>query len=393
MDSTFGSAGIQYISGFYPNASVLSVNEKAAYFVGKNSYPTGQICVAKVKYNNQKFNILGKDIVSIETQNSFALHPVVSSYTYNWSYSDPNVYTLGSSTSDTVTLYFTKNTPSGTLTCVIKNALGAIVKTVTKEVTVSQEPTLAQQLTAVNCTPAQTDATDAYISAFSIRQKLVGSTDSAASATGYSDLTASKYDTLYLGDNYQAIIKCTRDNTAPIYCGLWIDLNNDGDMSSSNEFLGSSVSNDTNFSVNNIAIPLNASAGPKRMRVRVRQSSSFSPSEYCMINEESSETMDYLVVLGSYQGIQTPNFITPNNDGKNDQFIVHGVQDGLSNSLKIFNRIGDLVYDTNNYDNSWGGQDKGGGMLKPGTYYFVFTQKSTTKSEDDVVKGFFEIRY
>lgn len=393
LDSTFATNGRLYMTGIAPNASAINTSEKTLILAGKNDATSGKITLVKIKYEVQKYNILGKDIVSVTSENKFVIHPVVTNYTYTWTYSSSDVYTLGSNTKDTLTLYFTKTTPSGTLTCVVKDQSGVIVKTATKEITVNQEPTLAQQLAPVECDPAQTYAQDNYIKSFSIRQKQVGSTATQASPSGYSDLTSSKFDTLYAGDHYQAVLSCTNNIGGPLYCGIWVDINNDGKITSEDEFLGSTVSDGLDFTVNNIVIPVNGEPGPKRMRVRVSPSEPFTVEDFCMQNEKLGETKDFLVVFAQYQGVKAPNFITPNNDGKNDNFVVRGVRDGLSNNLKIFNRVGDLVYTVDNYDNSWSGQDKSGGMLKPGTYYYVFTQSSTSQSKDDVVKGVLEIRY
>lgn len=393
FDATFGNNGVLYVNGIIPNSSAINTIDKTLFLVGKNATTNGQMTVAKIKYEVQKYNILGKDIVSVSSENKFVIHPVITNYTYTWSYSSSDVYTLGSNTRDTLTLYFTKTTPSGTLTCVIKDQSGVVVKTATKEITVNPEPTLAQQLAPVECDPAQTYAQDNYIKSFSIRQKQVGSTATQASPSGYSDLTSSKFDTLYAGDHYQAILSCTNNLGGPLYCGIWVDMNNDGKITAEDEFLGSAVSDNLDFTVNNIVIPVDGEPGPKRLRVRVNPSGPFTAEDFCMQNEKLGETKDYLVVFAQYQGVKAPNFITPNNDGKNDNFVVRGVQDGLSNNLKVFNRVGDLVYTVDNYDNSWGGQDKNGGMLKPGTYYYVFTQSSTSQSKDDVVKGVLEIRY
>jgi hypothetical protein len=44
--------------------------------------------------------------------------------------------------------------------------------------------------------------------------------------------------------------------------------------------------------------------------------------------------------------------------------------------LKVYNRWGTLVYENNNYDNSWTGEG-----LTAGTYYFVFLQNF--ENQDD----------
>ncbi|MDX1408444.1 MAG: gliding motility-associated C-terminal domain-containing protein, partial [Saprospiraceae bacterium] len=62
--------------------------------------------------------------------------------------------------------------------------------------------------------------------------------------------------------------------------------------------------------------------------------------------------------------------ITPNGDGKNDQFVVQCVFD-LPNRLMIFNRYGGLEFEMDNYDNSWEGTDNDGEVLSDGGYHWV----------------------
>ena len=58
-----------------------------------------------------------------------------------------------------------------------------------------------------------------------------------------------------------------------------------------------------------------------------------------------------------------PNVFTPNNDGKNDVFFVHNLQD--NSTLRVFDRWGNIVYENFNYQNDWDG-----GRLTDGTYFF-----------------------
>lgn len=390
IDSTFGNAGVLSFPNMEINASSISVSEKKVVFAGNYG---GQMSLVKIKYDSQKYNIIGKDEVSVESENSYQIHPLEPGYTYYWNYSGLGTYPLSSTAADEFTLYFSENATAGTLSCQVYDLGGNPIKTATKEITINGEPTLAELLADVLCDPVQTYAQDNYINTFKFIRTKLGSTNTGASITGYDDLTASSnYDTLYAGDNYQAELECVTTYGGIVYCGIWIDFNNNGKITE-DEFVGSAASDSKIFTVNNIVIPTDLEHGPKRVRVRVRQTAPFNNYEACMSNEEFSETEDYLIVLSSYDEIQAPNFITPNNDGKNDNFIVRGAKKDVNNSLKVFNRVGDLVYEKDNYDNSWGGSDNAGGQLKAGTYYFVFTQHNEEKAKEDVVKGFFEIRY
>ncbi|MFC3976772.1 gliding motility-associated C-terminal domain-containing protein, partial [Belliella kenyensis] len=62
-----------------------------------------------------------------------------------------------------------------------------------------------------------------------------------------------------------------------------------------------------------------------------------------------------------------PNVITPDNDGKNDRFVINGLGKFVSNRIVIFNRYGDHVYESTNYQNDWSADG-----LPNGTFYYVF---------------------
>lgn len=72
-----------------------------------------------------------------------------------------------------------------------------------------------------------------------------------------------------------------------------------------------------------------------------------------------------------------PNAFTPNADGVNDMWVI-GDLDRLSvvypaNSLVVFNRWGDIVYEASPYRNDWDGRDYSSGKaLSEGTYWYVF---------------------
>ncbi|MDX1445477.1 gliding motility-associated C-terminal domain-containing protein [Lishizhenia sp.] len=71
------------------------------------------------------------------------------------------------------------------------------------------------------------------------------------------------------------------------------------------------------------------------------------------------------------------NQFSPNNDGDNDRFIIDGIEDYPENTVQIFNRYGNLVYQTENYQNDWDGVPNVGGtigtgnVLPTGTYFYI----------------------
>jgi gliding motility-associated-like protein len=68
--------------------------------------------------------------------------------------------------------------------------------------------------------------------------------------------------------------------------------------------------------------------------------------------------------------LDIPNTFTPNNDGINDEFRIRVTGYFKLNGLKIFNRWGQLVFESKDLNNVWNG-NKNGQLLPVGTYYWV----------------------
>ncbi len=73
-----------------------------------------------------------------------------------------------------------------------------------------------------------------------------------------------------------------------------------------------------------------------------------------------------------------PSGYSPNNDGKNDAFVIKGIEQFPNNRLEIYNRWGNKVYQKAPYDNSWKGNTEntggliiGDGLLPSGTYFYL----------------------
>lgn len=63
-----------------------------------------------------------------------------------------------------------------------------------------------------------------------------------------------------------------------------------------------------------------------------------------------------------------PNVITANGDGVNDFLVFKGLVPNTS--LLILNRWGNVIYQTDNYDNSWNGKDMSGNFVTEGVYTY-----------------------
>jgi len=81
------------------------------------------------------------------------------------------------------------------------------------------------------------------------------------------------------------------------------------------------------------------------------------------------------------------NILTPNGDGKNDFFVVKGLEKYPDNKLTIFDRGGRLIYSAMNYQNNWDGYFNGKPLMED-TYYYMLDLGT-----DGSVKGFISILY
>jgi gliding motility-associated-like protein len=74
--------------------------------------------------------------------------------------------------------------------------------------------------------------------------------------------------------------------------------------------------------------------------------------------------------------IVVPNVFTPNGDGQNDVFRIQYMDDYPNSRLVIFNRWGRKVFETDNYQNNWGGDG-----AADGTYYYIVTPSDPDQPE------------
>jgi gliding motility-associated-like protein len=64
-----------------------------------------------------------------------------------------------------------------------------------------------------------------------------------------------------------------------------------------------------------------------------------------------------------------PNVFTPNGDGTNDLLVFTGLQDFPGSSLFIYNRWGNKIYESSDYQNNWNGSG-----VSDGVYYYILNQ-------------------
>ncbi len=80
--------------------------------------------------------------------------------------------------------------------------------------------------------------------------------------------------------------------------------------------------------------------------------------------------------------------VSANGDGINDVFFISNIEEYPDNELQIFNRWGNLVYETEGYKNQWRGTWNGNRDLPDGTYYYMLRLNDDA---DRVFQGYLEI--
>lgn len=91
------------------------------------------------------------------------------------------------------------------------------------------------------------------------------------------------------------------------------------------------------------------------------------------VTDECNQSVSSTVTVESGCQIVIPNVFSPNSDGENDRFVIEGIL-GKQNTVKIFNRWGQMVYSTVNYRNQWDGDD-----VTDGTYYYEVSVEGEDK--------------
>ena len=78
------------------------------------------------------------------------------------------------------------------------------------------------------------------------------------------------------------------------------------------------------------------------------------------------------------------NFFSPNGDGKNDTFAIENLDEYPDNSIVIFNRWGEKVYEAAPYAGDWDGTCNTGGIvndkLTEGVYFYVFKDNEADRT-------------
>ena len=107
------------------------------------------------------------------------------------------------------------------------------------------------------------------------------------------------------------------------------------------------------------------------------------------VTDEQGCAVTDSINLKEPQAIKLPNGFTPNGDGFNDFYVIKGIQGYPGNKVNIFNRWGNLVFSTQDYQNNWNGVSNDGNLLPDGTYFIVV---DLNKEGTDNVENYIDLR-
>jgi gliding motility-associated-like protein len=95
-----------------------------------------------------------------------------------------------------------------------------------------------------------------------------------------------------------------------------------------------------------------------------------------------------ITISSHCKDIHVPNTFTPNGDGINDTWVISGLENDLSTTVKVYNRFGELMFQSQGYAIAWNGAVNNK-KLPAGEYYYIISARDTKQ----VLSGSLTILY
>jgi gliding motility-associated-like protein len=97
-----------------------------------------------------------------------------------------------------------------------------------------------------------------------------------------------------------------------------------------------------------------------------------------VIPENGCPVVEDAIFIRVYQEIKIPNTFSPNGDGINDNWKVEALDTYPEADVKVYNRNGQLVFESKGYSTPWDGM-LNGKSLPTGSYYYIIDLKNGTE--------------
>ncbi|NNK81513.1 MAG: T9SS type B sorting domain-containing protein [Flavobacteriaceae bacterium] len=82
--------------------------------------------------------------------------------------------------------------------------------------------------------------------------------------------------------------------------------------------------------------------------------------------------------------------LSPNGDNINDTWMIVNIERFPNTKIKLYNRWGNEVFSSNDYNNDWRGDSNGGKTLPQGSYYYIIDQGGFGTT---ILKGWIYLTY
>lgn len=110
---------------------------------------------------------------------------------------------------------------------------------------------------------------------------------------------------------------------------------------------------------------------------------------------ENESQVDSILCVENCPFYELPNVFTPNGDGQNELWVPFPYRFIDHVELKIYNRWGNMVFETENPDILWDGTDQNGNAVTQGTYFYtciLFEARGESVLQlPDILSGFVEV--
>ncbi len=97
---------------------------------------------------------------------------------------------------------------------------------------------------------------------------------------------------------------------------------------------------------------------------------------YGVCNTDLCDTATVTITIPCIDTLIVYNGFSPNGDGQNDSWEIVGISQIPNHQVMVFNRWGNLVFESSRYENNWNGTFQGE-LLPDGTYYYLVKNNVT----------------
>jgi len=122
---------------------------------------------------------------------------------------------------------------------------------------------------------------------------------------------------------------------------------------------------------------------------QVSTSPTYTPTAYgayqvTIVDNNACVGTDEVVIVEAPCEIEVPNVFTPNGDASNEVFFIKNLDSNPNTQVFIFNRWGNQVYESSNYQNNWDG-----GGVSDGTYFYTIVLQTgqNYKGAVEIIRG------